>query len=379
MSVFEVPIIKVERVEDHPNADRLSLVYFREYVTISAKQDDGSHRYNIGDLVVYVPEGSVVPEYLLKKGFWDEKKGTGILAGSNGDRAKAIRLRGILSQGIMFPVTKTVINEEISHVIYNDNSQFLEVSEGSDVSEFLGIVKYEPPVPTQMAGDVAFIGLNRLPKFDVENIKKYPDVLIEGEEVIITEKLHGTCFGFAYIPGLNNPDVWDGDFVCFSKGLGSKGLVFKRNESNLSKNVYVKTFEKLFERFKRAVINQKETIVVYGEIYGRGIQDLHYGVNEPEVRLFEVSRLNMAVPASWDQVEYMADKLCVETVPVLYEGPWKKELRSLRDGNSSLFGHIREGIVIKPYPSRRDAEIGNVILKDVSDAYLTRKNATEYT
>lgn len=376
MANFEVPVIRVERIENHPNADRLSLVYFREFVTISAKLEDGSHRYNVGDLVVYIPEGAVVPEYILKKGFWDEKNNKGILAGTRGDRVKPIRLRGVLSQGIMIPTSK---DEYGSIIVHNENST-MNVDEGSDVSEFLGIVKYEPPVPTQMAGDVVYIGQGKLPKFDVENIKKYPDMLQEGEQVVITEKLHGTCFGFAYIPGLNHPDVWEGDYVCFSKGLGSKGLVFKRNESNLAKNIYVKTFDKLFERFKESMINETQTLVMFGEIYGRGIQDLHYGVNEPEVRLFEVCGYDDTRETTWNVVKYAAKELGIETVPVLYEGPWKKELRELRDGQSTLFGHIREGIVIKPTISRRVPEIGNVILKDVSDAYLTRKgNVTEYS
>lgn len=106
MANFEVPIIEVERVEHHPDADRLSLIYFKDYVTVSGKLEDGSHRYNVGDLVVYVPEAAVVPEYLLKQGFWNEKEDKGMLAGTKGNRVKAIRLRGILSQGIMFPVMK---------------------------------------------------------------------------------------------------------------------------------------------------------------------------------------------------------------------------------------------------------------------------------
>jgi RNA ligase (TIGR02306 family) len=394
MANFEVPVIKIERVENHPNADRLSLVYFREYVTIAAKLEDGSHRYNVGDLAVYVPEGAVVPEYLLKRGFWDEKNNKGILAGTRGDRVKAIRLRGIISQGIMFPVLKqypTFSSEYTICVV--DNGDFDEyskgpmirtVSEGVDVAEFLGIVKYEPPIPTAMAGEVAYIGIGRVPHFDVENIKKYPDVLVDDEEVVVTEKIHGTCFGFGFIPGLNNPEVWEDNFVCFSKGLGAKGLVFKRNETNLLRNVYVRTFEKIFPKFKELVAEADRPFFVFGEIYGRGVQDLHYGSNEPTVRLFEVFQESLNSPDTflndWDIVTTVANTLNVETVPVLFQGPWNKELRQLRDGQSTLFGHIREGIVIKPVVYRRDDVVGNVILKDISDAYLTRKGeVTEYT
>ena len=74
MSKFEVLVEEVSRVEDHPNADRLSLVGVRGYNCVSAKLEDGSHRYKVGDKVVYIPEGAVVPDWLLKKGFWNEKE-----------------------------------------------------------------------------------------------------------------------------------------------------------------------------------------------------------------------------------------------------------------------------------------------------------------
>ena len=61
MSNFEVLVSKIDDIYDHPNADRLSLVKIRDYVCISAKLDDGSHRYKKDHLVVYVPEDSIVP------------------------------------------------------------------------------------------------------------------------------------------------------------------------------------------------------------------------------------------------------------------------------------------------------------------------------
>src|SRR5208283_4488196 len=102
----EVKVVKIDNVEKHHDADRLTDVSIGGYKCISNLKDDGTWRYNTADLVVYIPEASVIPEWMLKKmGFWKDDKGT--LAGSKGDRCKAIRLRGIFSQGILYPVLKS--------------------------------------------------------------------------------------------------------------------------------------------------------------------------------------------------------------------------------------------------------------------------------
>ena len=44
MSTFEVPILAIDDVYDHPNADRLSIIRVRGYEAISAKLEDGSWR-----------------------------------------------------------------------------------------------------------------------------------------------------------------------------------------------------------------------------------------------------------------------------------------------------------------------------------------------
>src|SRR5574343_1336201 len=117
-------------------------------------------------------------------------------------------------------------------LILEDNSE-IEVVEGQDVKDMLEIIKYEPEIPTSMAGEVCNIGSENTINYDIENLKKYPDVLVEGEEVVVTEKLHGTFCMIGYVPGLNHPEImYEGDVFVASKGLGAKGLVFKDNEKN---------------------------------------------------------------------------------------------------------------------------------------------------
>jgi hypothetical protein len=172
MSTFSVKVRKIE-ILPHPNADALELAKVDDYHCVVKKG-----QYKTGDLVVYIPEAAIVPEWILKKyGFWNEKENKGMLAGSKGDRVKAIKLRGELSLGIVIPVS--ALNNSDLHV------------EGVDVAEELGIVKYEPPIPVHMAGEVFNAGTRLTVNYDIENIKAWPDVFEDGEDVVVTEKIHG--------------------------------------------------------------------------------------------------------------------------------------------------------------------------------------------
>lgn len=186
MSTFGCTVVEIDSVENHPNADRLSIVRIGGFNCISAKLEDGAHRYAAGDFVVYVPEASVLPEWMLRQmDFWKDDKGT--LAGSNGDRVKAIKLRGIVSQGVLYQLERK-LGAWVLNAVNDTVRETVEL--GQNVTELLGVTKYEPPIPTNMAGEVASL-FGKTVKFDVENHQRYPNVFQEGEPVVATEKLHG--------------------------------------------------------------------------------------------------------------------------------------------------------------------------------------------
>lgn len=100
MSTFECPVVRVA-IEPHPNADAIELARVGGYLAIVKKG-----QFKDGDLAVYIPEQAVLPEWLLKLlGFWDDLNGKGTLSGSAGSRVRAIKLRGVLSQGLLIPFT----------------------------------------------------------------------------------------------------------------------------------------------------------------------------------------------------------------------------------------------------------------------------------
>ena len=369
MSTFNVPVVRVRAIEPIPGADNIELAVTNDYRSVVMKNS-----VKPGDLAVYIPEASLLPEWLI------EKLGlVGKLAGPEFNRVKIIKLRGVISQGIILTLS------------FNDDwfltTPFATINccEGDDVCEHLQITKWVQPIPTHMSGEM--VGLaNHIVKYDIENLKRYPDVLEEGETVQFTEKLHGTLVEIGIIPGLNHPELFmNGDVFITSKGMGGDtGVVFKNNENNL-KNLYVRTFLDHFVNDLDGALNFKriinfagdEPLYIFGEIVGT--QDLKYGMKNGQTffRLFDVARGNHSYPGYLPPL--LKKKFCEEfgirQVPILYEGPWNREIADKYvDGTSTLEGaQIREGIVITPERERYTPTLGRTILKHVSVAYLMRR------
>jgi RNA ligase (TIGR02306 family) len=391
VSAFEVLIREVDDVIDHGNADRLSIVKVLGFEAITAKLEDGSHRFQPGDKIVYVPEGAIVPEDVLKeRGYWNEEKGIGMLAGKTGTRVKAIRLRGVLSQGLVWHTTPDAITVDLDDltsyspmVFIQNNGEERGAVLGEDVADFFGITKWDPPIPAGMDGDV--IGAPEFAyNYDIENFQTYPDFIV-GQDVEATEKLHGTNFRISYRPGVSYPDLFgEGDVAITSKGMGAKGLVLTNTEKNRVGNLYVRMAIELglIDLIRDLGLRSGEAIDLFGEIYGVGVQDLQYGTTKPNYRAFDM-RVNHKFLSPEDKADIL-QTLGIEQVPVLYRGPFDLDkLTALRDGESALGGCIREGIVVTAMGDQtpRQADFGHSlrpILKMVSPDYLTRKGGTEF-
>ena len=266
MSSFSVEVVRLDAVHPHPQADRLELAQIGGYRAVVLK---GLHQP--GDLVVYVPEASVIPQDVIDAwGF------TGKLAGSKKNRVKAIKLRGELSQGLVIPA-QAAFETACKRVGPDQRPNIVEIAEGQDFASILGIEKYETPIPIEMAGRQR----NRpewLPMYtDIENVKKYNRVLIEGEEVIFTEKIHGTSFA----AGMHKDDL--------ALVVSSRRCVLEPDEFNLYWRAATQAGLKE-ELIALLESTGAESIVMFGEVYGKGVQDLTYGVPEGkiEMRLFDI-------------------------------------------------------------------------------------------
>lgn len=384
MATFEVKVYKLY-IEEHPNADVLEIARIGDYKSCVVKG-----QFKTGDLGVYIPEASVVPTHLI-----EEMGLTGKLAGKDQNRVKAVKLRGVTSQGLVYPLLKTTQKRSEWVLKSIKDPIFQIVNEGDDVTELLGITKYEPPIPIHLSGEV-WNAFGYTPSYDIDNIKKFPDIFKDGEEVMFTEKVHGTWCCLGYHPEIDHP-------IITSKGLSSQGLAFKLNEQN-ENNVYVRTFQRLTLRdvnnnplFKSGILGttlldkladlygRSIPLYILGEVYGPGVQDLAYSETpNPQFRLFDIY---IGPPGQGRYVDAeslpsICESLRVDYVPALYRGPFSKQVvDQYTSGKETVSGkqlHIREGIVIKPVRERYDTMLGRVILKSVSDDYLLRKNGTEY-
>ncbi|KVH64447.1 hypothetical protein WS89_03965 [Burkholderia sp. MSMB1072] len=379
MSTFEVPVVRV-RVEPHPNADAIEIARVGDFQSIVRKG-----QFKDGALAAYLPEAALLPEWILKQlGMWDEVSGKGKLHGSSGNRIKAIKLRGVLSQGICLS-----LGGEEGNVLHYPEREDGAVAhlcfEGEDVAELLGVTKYEPVVPAHMAGKALGANLDITHKYDFDNLKKTPNLFEDGEPVVITEKIHGTLLQVAVVPSsMSDEKFYKGRVVITSKGLGGRGVILDHNDEA---NVYAQAvkkhslLDKALEVLGPVADDGNVPVLMFGEVFGTGIQDLGYG-STLEFRAFDICMgvREKAVFADAESFENFCETMDVMSVPVLYIGPYSREVvLKHTDGNTTIGGaHIREGVVVKSQTEARHRRYGRKIAKSVSEAYLLRKNATEF-
>ncbi|MFD9317531.1 RNA ligase (ATP) [Streptomyces sp. NPDC060053] len=346
---------EVLTVHEHPNADALELAQVGLYRAVVAKG-----AYRTGEAALYIPEQSVLPTGLV-----EELGLTGRLAGSGSDRVKAVRLRGELSQGIVCRPEALA-----------DVNLALAAAEGTDFAERLGIVKWVPPIPPTMSGDVE-AAPDLLPWVDIENIQRYPGIFEPGEPVVLTEKLHGSACLLTYVADEERVYV-------SSKGFGSKSLALTEDPRNLYwRAVHGHGVPEAAARLAERLGARR--IGVFGEVYGAGVQDLTYGADGRRDTLgyavFDVSAEIDGVVRWLDAAELLDGELPL--VPRLFEGPYDGErVLEIATGRETVSGrglHLREGVVIRPAVERYSPVTGGrAIAKAVSGAYLTRKGGTEY-
>lgn len=138
---MEVLVTTVDAVRDH--GDTLTIVTVGEHEVVANKKEDGTPRWTAGEPVVYVPEGAIIPEDVLKeRGYWDNVRGKGLLEGKRGNRVKMRRFAGFESRGLLFKVvthSNGPLNGDLA--VFRGNDQMM-VCEGTNVMEFLGITEH---------------------------------------------------------------------------------------------------------------------------------------------------------------------------------------------------------------------------------------------
>lgn len=348
MSTIKVEVTTINDVRQHSNADSLELATVGGWQMCVRKD-----QYKTGDAVVYFEQGTVLPRsvademgvtnYLSEKLDIDDNR---VLV------VHRIKLRGEPSFGL-------VVKPEEG------------MSIGDDVAAHYGATKFCPPVKTT-AGDAE----SPHPMFpvytDIENMRSYPCVICDGEEVVATEKLHGTSARLAFVGGKQGIEIMAG-----SKTLRRKMPVPGAWEQNTY--WYPWTLDSVSSLMADLYAIGHQQSVLFGEVFGKGIQSYTYDQKSIAFRAFDLMVDGQYL--SHDKFAYWCNKHGVEMVPLIYRGAYSLDvIKRLSDGPSIVGGtHGREGVVVRPTTERQDSKIGRVILKYVGDQYLFGKAAEQDT
>lgn len=308
---------EVIEIYPHYNSDNLELAALgnRQFVIKKGM-------YSNGDVVIVVPEKSILPEDLAEP-FKSYLK--------NGCIVKAATIRKEVSEGVLLP----------------DNPSLGEI--GEDVSEKLGISKYEPTIPSNMVSNLSLSNYPYHPhdceRFSI-NINKIPDDAV----VTVTEKLHGSLISITYYQGV---------IEITSKGLGKKGFTVSEDYNNF----YWKAFknsglEEALEVFEGCV-----------QIIGEALpcqKGFSYGFSEPTIKVFKVLFNNRNF-----SYQDLPESLKAFWVPILYQGVLDVPLiRSLCKGKSYLDENtLLEGLVVNHE---------NTYLKLISEEYSKNSDGEEF-
>ena len=318
-----VSVRKITNITPIEGADKIELATIDAWKVVVAK--DVNHK--VDDMVIYCEIDSFLPikeefEFLRKSSY--KKMSDGI----EGFRLKTIKLRGQVSQGLILPMS----------VVEYTNVQF-EV--GMDVTNLLGVTKYEPPIPAELAGKVKGLFPSFLRKTDEERIQNlsseyetYKEKNKEDVKFYVTEKLDGSSATF-YIN--------DGVF-----GVCSRNLELLETEGN--------SFWRVARELKleESLVSLGKNICLQGELIGEGVQGNPYKVKGQTVRFFNGFNIDAQENIPFLEFVELTQKMNLTTVPILdYDFTLSETVENMleyADKKSELNSNLdREGIVVRSY------------------------------
>ena len=277
--------------------------------------------HKVGDHVVYCEIDSFLPireefEFLRKSSY---KK----MGDQEGFRLKTIKLRGQVSQGLILPMS---VFGEFGWTAY----------EGLDVTDRLGIVKYEPPIPAELSGKVKGGFPSFLHKTDEERVqnlvKEYNEYkFTSAHQFYMTEKLDGSSATFY---------MNEGEF-----GVCSRNLELLETEGN--------TFWKVARELDlENKLKDKGNICLQGELIGEGIQGNPYKIKGQTVHFFNGFDIDKRQRLNINEFLILLDELELTSVPILDVAMSLPEtvtgMLELAEGKSRLNDKTeREGVVVR--------------------------------
>lgn len=312
--------------------------------------------FKVDEMAVFCEVDSFLPiqpeyEFLRKSSYKKMSDGT------EGFRLRTIRLRGQLSQGLLINY-QTLISK-----LPSDENGHVDLPDvGEDVTKIMGIIKYEPPIPACLAGQMKGNFPGFLNKTDEERVQNIPISMYEryknkGKKYYITEKLDGSSCSI-YLRG--------NEF-----GVCSRNVNLLETEGN--------TFWKVARQYNIEEILREhseytgfQTFALQGEVIGEGIQGNPYNIKGHQFHIFNLFYSDLDYYANIDELIDFSKKYNLKVVPLLYKDinlPENgMECLKLAEGKSALNSNTeREGIVIRYFDR-------SVSFKAISNKFLLKKD-----
>lgn len=326
-------ISKIDNVEKHPNADSLDVCTIGAWRCVTKLGE-----FKKGELVIYVSIDSWIPTDIAP--FLSKGKEPREFEGIKGERLRTVKLRGVISQGLLLPIS---ILDNVDSLLF----------EGLDVSYPLGIIKYEPPIPACLAGEVVGMFPSFIRKTDQERIQNLVDEfkLIKEYEWEVSEKLNGSSCTIYYN---------EGDF-----GVCSRNLSLKPNDDN--------TFWRMCQKYdlESKLKSLGKNIALQGEVIGMGIQGNPYKISGQDFYLFDIYDIDKQEYYNYIERFHLCESLELKHVPL--SGAYSiledsiDSLLEFAEGKSELNRDVeREGLVFKC------TQNPNISFKAISNKFLLK-------
>lgn len=319
-----------------PDSDNIDLARIDGWQSVVKKG-----QFQAGEKVIFCEPDSLLPEkpefeFMRSKHF----------------KIKTCKLRGVISQGICFPL---------------DMLPTGSYDVDQDVSEILGITKYEPPVPVQLRGRMRCpIFRLAVPKTDEMRVQNIPDVLErhKGEVFNVTEKIDGTSMS-VYL------DPETGLHVCSRNVDLAPDTDHKWNGDSYWRYAIEHDLENVLKTLGG-------TIALQGELFGEGIQKGKYSIKGLHYKVFNfwdmANHCYIESDVMKDTVEAfgLSKDFLVPDLGRLELNHTVDDLLKMATGQSAISDVLREGLVFRSVPENTDFKIGRLSFKAVSPEFLLK-------
>lgn len=361
MSDWNCQVLRIEKIEKHEGADRLSVATVSGYPVVFQ-----TGQYQVSDLVGYIAIDTVVPDteqfyFLCPKAYekYEEdgeikqrQLGPKYVLGSVPEKYRIIKSKRILgkySQGMLVACPEGL-------------------KEGDNLVPILGLKKWEEEEEDNLPL-VKGLGTNaekappswQIPYYDIENVRKYLSCVENEQDVLLTEKLHGCNAGFCH----DGSRLW----------VKSRNYYKRRDEDDMWWDAALRyDLENKLAKFPMLVFFAELIGNVKGFRYGAEIVD---GKLQTELYFFDIYDTVKKRYLDYDDFAAICLEAGLDTTPLLYRGPFlsKEKMYAMAERKTELGGkHIAEGWVLSLGKERYEPRLDSRLkLKYISEGYNLAK------